>query len=109
MQYVDAEHVIPHKGEHHEHDVHNLPKDQWKAEYHGGPEPDEIIEEEEEKEILPREIQHAQLKPKLPEADDPRLKIPKGKATAEHDHPIMAKEPEEVEELAPRYGEAYEH
>ena len=46
---MDAEHIIPHKGEHHERDVHNLPKDQWKAEYHGGPdETDEIIIDEEE-------------------------------------------------------------
>lgn len=55
------------------------------------------------------EAQSANLKPKQPQADDPRLKIPQGKATAEHDHLIVPKEPEEVPEHGPRYGEAYEH
>ena len=33
------------------------------------------------------------LKPKVPRKDDPRLKIPQGKATAAHDHLIVSKEP----------------
>ena len=46
-KYVDAEHYIPHKGEHHESDVRKLPKDKWKAAYHGGAEfEDEIIDDE---------------------------------------------------------------
>lgn len=106
VEHVAAEHYIPHKGEHHEKDVHNLPKEKWKAEYHGGNEEEEDVIDEV---IVPKEVEHAMLKPKEPNADDPRLKIPQGKTTAAHDHPIMSKEPVEAEELAPRYGEAYEH
>ena len=49
------------------------------------------------------------LKPKTPEKDDPRLKIPAGKSTASHDHVIVPKEPVASEEHKPRYGQAYEH
>ena len=34
-EYVNAEHFIPHKDEHHEKDFHRIPKDKWKADYHG--------------------------------------------------------------------------
>ena len=83
--------------------MHKLPKDKWRAEYHGhGEESNEEIE-------APKEAEHAKLKPKEPMADDPRLVIPQGKSTAAHDHPIMSKEPVPSEEHSPRYGEAYEH
>lgn len=86
--------------------MHQLPKDKWKAEYHGSGEDDEDDYETVQK---AKEAEHALLKPKVPMADDPRLVIPKGKATAEHDHPIMSKEPVVNPEHAPLYGEAYEH
>ena len=35
--------------------------------------------------------------------------IPQGKTTAQHDHPILSKEPVPSPEHSPRYGEAYEH
>ena len=98
--YVDAEHLIPQKDEFH--DVHHLPKDKWKAEYHG-----EEVKKEPVKE-KPKEKASANLKPKEPEADDPRLNIPQGKSTAPHDHLIVDKEPVEDPEFAPKYGEAYE-
>lgn len=69
-EYENAEHLIPHKGEHHE-PVHELPKDKWKADYHGK----ERVSEHDRIE-RPKEVEHAQLKPKEPEVDDPRLNIP---------------------------------
>ena len=104
-EYENAEHFIPQKGEHDE-DVHQLSKDKWKAEYHGSGEDEEDAHETVHEK---KEAEHASLKPKVPMADDPRLVIPQGKATAEHDHPIMSKEPVVNPEHVPHYGEAYEH
>lgn len=47
------------------------------------------------------------FKPIEPAHDDPRLKIPKGKTAAAHDHLIVPKEP--IEEEGPKYGQSYEH
>lgn len=118
--------MIPEKSEHEEHDVHSLPKDVWRADFHSIDDPrhhyDHSIDEFDgedhsynhhyesgENEIDEEDNGKGMLTPKTPEKDDPRLKIPSGKSTASHDHVIVPKEPVPTDEHRPRYGQAYEH
>ena len=48
------------------------------------------------------------MAPKTPKKDDPRIKIPKGKAAEEHDHVIVPKEPVPTAEHKEQYGQSYE-
>ena len=84
----DESHVVPMKSEHTE-DIHYQPKKDWKADFHGHGE----FEDLEEAADLPptHHYEHSDgvdefledapkgLTPKTPAKDDPRLKIPKGK------------------------------
>ena len=103
--FENAEHVIPEKSEHHD-DVRLLPKDVWRPDFHAREEETHLIDHENE---TNEEKDLPKLKPKEPKKDDPRLKIPKGKATAAHDHAIVPKEPVPTAEHKPIYGQAYEH
>ena len=123
----DYDHVIPVKGEHHDtahlsphaEDVHYMPKAMWRPEFSGHEYDDlphhyehaddiseDLIEDIEKKDA---EKKKGKLTPKTPEKDDPRLKIPQGKAQPTHDHVIVPKEPVPTAEHKPAYGQAYEH
>lgn len=118
--HVEGDHVIPSKMEHRHHDVHALPRELWNPDFHGHGDHHSMEEDASymhhyghadgiDDEYLEDEEENAgpKLKPKEPAKDDPRLKIPKGKTAAAHDHLIVPKEP--VEDDGPRYGQAYEH
>ena len=115
--YEDAEHDIPEKSEHYVDEVHHLPKDVWKPQFHGDEDPRHHYEHDEgdEEEFGHGYNHHYQhedgiddkyldglpkgtLTPKQPSKDDPRLMIPKGRATPEHDHLIVPKEPHQTAE-----------
>ena len=104
-------HIIPEKSEHFETDVHHLPKEKWTPDFHSR----EIAEEMEQYEdgiddkFIDGEQEGGKLKLKEFEKDDPRLHIPKGKASPLHDHLIVPKEPEASPDHTPKYGKAYEH
>lgn len=103
--------------------MHHLPKDVWKPQFHGEDprhhyEHDEGEYDDEFGHGYNHHYQHEDgiddkylggetkgtLTPKQPSKDDPRLMIPKGKATPEHDHLIVPKEPHQTAEHQARYG-----
>lgn len=120
---AESDHYIPSKSEHRAHDVHGLPRELWSPDFHGH---EAHIDESLpvyahhyghadgiDEALLESEFEHESrgLHPKEPSHDDPRLKIPKGKASAAHDHVVVPKEPEDWEDSddSPKYGQAYEH
>ena len=95
--------------------MHHLPKEKWTPEFHSRDVVEDEINHHYEHEdgidakFVDGEQVGGMLKPKEPEKDDPRLRIPKGKSSPLHDHLIVPKEPEPSPEHIPTYGKAYEH
>jgi len=126
----EGQHVAPRKSEHHLEGLRATPSDLWRPQFHSVESPDyqhhyevgqveDGIEEEEDiaenylnespDEPKPKPAMSRKLAPKKPNLDDPRIKIPKGKATEEHDHVIVPKEPVPTAEHKEQYGHAYEN
>lgn len=114
-EQYEADHVIAEKREHHERDVHELHEDLWRPTFHGHEEDDYAEEFSHhydhadgiDEYLLDEAESETGLKPKQPAKDDPRLRIPKTKATPAHDPRRV--DPAETEENVPKYGQAFEH
>ena len=116
----EEEHVATRKSEHHLDGRRPSPSDDWRPKFHSktseefadeydmGEEdgiPDEYLNDSPEEELpaLSRK-----LAPKKPNLDDPRLRIPQGKASEEHDHLLVDKDPVPTAEHKEQYGLSYE-
>lgn len=97
LEQEDDDRVLPTKSEHTLGDVHRLHKDLWQPEFHTR---EETLHSNEQADGISEDLLEVDeahesiLKPRTPRADDPRLKIPKGKAGERPVAPAPAPAPE---------------